>query len=107
SRGRPDRVLKTKEVGILVRPGDVFVVESGGGGGYGDPGERADEARAYDLENGVVTGSRTNGNADGTTRRRPPAAPRAQARSGAPRRPAAPGRAAPRRPRAARGKGRC
>src|SRR5215467_13387527 len=90
SRGRPDRVLKTKEVGILVRPGDVFVVESGGGGGYGDPGERADEARAYDLENGFVTGSRTNGNADGTTRRRPPAAPRAEARSAAPRRPAAP-----------------
>ena len=40
SRGRRDRVLKTKEVGIPVRPGDVFLVESGGGGGYGDPRQR-------------------------------------------------------------------
>src|SRR5215471_16572672 len=55
SRGRPDRVLKTKEVGILVRPGDVFVVESGGGGGYGDPRQRTPAARAYDRENGFVT----------------------------------------------------
>ena len=37
--GRPDRVLKTKEVGIVVRPGDVFFVESSGGGGYGPPGD--------------------------------------------------------------------
>jgi N-methylhydantoinase B len=107
SRGRPDRVLKTKEVGILVRPGDVFVVESGGGGGYGDPGERTAEARAYDLENGFVTGSRVNG----TDRRRPPATPGPEGRSGASRRPApagraAAGRAAARRPGAARGKGR-
>ncbi|PYM54815.1 MAG: 5-oxoprolinase [Candidatus Rokuibacteriota bacterium] len=56
SRGRPDRALKTKEVGILVRPGDVFLVESGGGGGYGDPRERTAAARAYDVENEFVTG---------------------------------------------------
>jgi N-methylhydantoinase B len=55
SRGRRDRVLRTKEVGIVVRPGDVFLVESGGGGGYGDPRRRATEARAYDRENGFVT----------------------------------------------------
>jgi N-methylhydantoinase B len=55
SRGRRDRVLRTKEVGVPVRPGDVFLVESGGGGGYGDPRERAPEARAYDRENGFVT----------------------------------------------------
>ena len=55
SRGRPDRVLKTKEVGVVVRPGDVFLVESGGGGGYGDPRRRLPEARAYDQENGFVT----------------------------------------------------
>ncbi len=55
SRGRPDRVLKTKEVGILVRPGDVFVVESGGGGGWGDARRRDPAARAADRANGVVT----------------------------------------------------
>jgi N-methylhydantoinase B len=55
SKSRPDRVLKTKEVGVLVRPGDVFLVESGGGGGYGDPRKRSAAARAYDLDNGFVT----------------------------------------------------
>ncbi len=38
-QGEPPRAIKTKEVGIAVRPGDVFRVESGGGGGWGDPGE--------------------------------------------------------------------
>jgi N-methylhydantoinase B len=55
SRGRPDRALKTKEVGVVVRPGDVFLVESAGGGGYGDPRERDAAARAADLENAFVT----------------------------------------------------
>ena len=58
SRGRPDRVLKTKEVGVLVRPGDVLLVESGGGGGYGSPRERAAAARAYDTENEFVVARR-------------------------------------------------
>src|SRR3989440_1978146 len=39
SRGRAPRTLKTKEVGIPVRPGDVFFVESAGGGGGGPPGK--------------------------------------------------------------------
>src|SRR3989454_615054 len=55
SRGRRPRVLKTKEVGILVRPGDVFLVESSGGGGFGPPSKRPPETRARDLENGFVT----------------------------------------------------
>jgi N-methylhydantoinase B len=55
SKGRA-RVLKTKEVGIPVRPGDVFLVESSGGGGYGDPRLRDRTARASDLANGFVTG---------------------------------------------------
>ena len=57
SRGRPPRVLKTKEVGIRVRPGDVFLVESSGGGGYGPRAKRSPEARARDRENGFVTRS--------------------------------------------------
>jgi N-methylhydantoinase B len=55
SRGRAVRVLATKEVGVRVRPGDVFLVESSGGGGYGPPARRAPEARARDLANGFVT----------------------------------------------------
>lgn len=54
SRGRR-RVLKTKEVGIVVRPGDVFFVESSGGGGYGDPDARDPGARAADRVSGFVT----------------------------------------------------
>jgi N-methylhydantoinase B len=55
---RTTRVLKTKEVGIPVRPGDVFLVESSGGGGYGPPAKRSREARARDRANGLVRGRR-------------------------------------------------
>jgi len=57
SRGRT-RVLKTKEVGIRVRPGDVFLIESSGGGGYGPPARRTGAARARDRANGVARGGR-------------------------------------------------
>jgi N-methylhydantoinase B len=56
--GRRVRVLKTKEVGVPVRPGDRFLIESGGGGGWGDPRRRAPEARARDVTNGYVTRAR-------------------------------------------------
>jgi N-methylhydantoinase B len=52
---RGERVLKTKEVGIPIRPGDYFLIESAGGGGYGSPAKRDPAARAADLENGFVT----------------------------------------------------
>ncbi len=55
SRGRRARVLKTKEIGIDVRPGDVFHVHSGGGGGWGDAKRRTPEAHARDLRDGFVT----------------------------------------------------
>jgi N-methylhydantoinase B len=54
SRGRAPRVLKTKEVGVPVRKGDVFLIESSGGGGYGPPSKRSRQARASDRENGFV-----------------------------------------------------
>ena len=61
------RELKTKEVGIDIAPGDVFFVESGGGGGWGDPSKRTRQERAADAENGFVTGNgrprRVNGGA--------------------------------------------
>ncbi len=58
SEGRPPREIKTKEVGITIRPGDVFMVESGGGGGWGDPRKRDTAARAHDIESGFVTATR-------------------------------------------------
>jgi N-methylhydantoinase B len=54
SRGKT-RVLKTKEVGIPIPPGAVFLVESMGGGGYGPPARRSPEARAADRVNGFVS----------------------------------------------------
>jgi len=62
SRGRT-RFLKTKEVGVPVLPGDVFFIESSGGGGWGDPRKRDPRAHAEDLENGFVTnkGNRRSG----------------------------------------------
>ena len=54
SKGK-ERYLKTKEVGIPVMPGDVFFVESAGGGGYGPPAKRLASARASDVANGFVT----------------------------------------------------
>ena len=48
-------MLKTKEVGVPVRPGDVFFVESAGGGGWGPPAKRRREARAADVDNGFVS----------------------------------------------------
>jgi N-methylhydantoinase B len=55
------RFLKTKEVGIPVLPGDVFYIESSGGGGYGDPKDRALEAHATDLADGFVTERKRRG----------------------------------------------
>jgi N-methylhydantoinase B len=57
SDGQPPRVIKTKEVGLRVSPGDVFMVESGGGGGWGDPGLRTADQRTADHTTGFVTES--------------------------------------------------
>jgi N-methylhydantoinase B len=52
-----ERRLKTKEVGIVIAPGDVLKVRSGGGGGWGDPAKRSAAAHSRDLEQGLVTSS--------------------------------------------------
>ncbi len=62
------RVLKTKEIGIPILPGAVFLIDSAGGGGYGDPRQRDAAARAADARNGFVTGR------NGKNGRRPTAA---------------------------------
>ncbi len=55
STGRPDRVLKTKETGIELRPGDVLYAHSGGGGGWGEPALRTAQERARDVTLGFVS----------------------------------------------------
>ncbi len=51
-----ERVLGSKEVGVVVNPGDRIVCLSSGGGGYGSPGERDKDAATWDLKNGYVSG---------------------------------------------------
>lgn len=58
SKGHRPRALKTKEVGIAIAPGDVFMIESGGGGGWGDPAKRSEAAQSRDLVLGFVTRQR-------------------------------------------------
>jgi N-methylhydantoinase B len=48
------RPIRTKETGLVIRPGDRLVLESGGGGGWGDPARRDLEAVAEDVANGFV-----------------------------------------------------
>jgi N-methylhydantoinase B len=55
SDGRPPRAIRSKEVGLLIRPDDVLILESGGGGGWGDPAERDPAAVASDIENGFTS----------------------------------------------------
>jgi N-methylhydantoinase B len=55
SEGQPPRPIKTKEVGLTIHPNDVLVLESGGGGGWGDPAQRDPAAITSDIENGFVT----------------------------------------------------
>ena len=61
SEGEPPRPIKTKEVGLTIRPDDVLVLESGGGGGWGDPALRDPDAIASDIVNGFVTDEIANG----------------------------------------------
>lgn len=54
SQGREPRVLRTKEVGIDLHPGDCLEIRSSGGGGWGPPAERTAEARRRDDEQGLT-----------------------------------------------------
>ena len=51
-RGEPV-TLRTKQEGLPVPAGSVFHVQSGGGGGWGDPAERTPEERAADDRAGL------------------------------------------------------
>jgi N-methylhydantoinase B len=54
SEGREPRVLRTKEVGIDLRPGDCLEIRSSGGGGWGPPSKRSAAARQRDREQGLT-----------------------------------------------------
>jgi N-methylhydantoinase B len=54
SGNREPRPIKTKETGLVIHPGDRLVLESGGGGGWGDPASRDPAAIAQDVENEFV-----------------------------------------------------
>jgi N-methylhydantoinase B len=49
------RDVKGKET-LALRPGDVVLIETSGGGGYGDPGARPAELAARDRQDGYVDG---------------------------------------------------
>jgi N-methylhydantoinase B len=82
SRGKRPRFLKTKEVGIPVQPGDVFLIESAGGGGYGPLAERDPGAIAEDHANGFVTEAAANGRAARATPAPRPSPPGGRGRRG-------------------------
>jgi len=55
--GEAEVLLASKIEGLAVPAGSTFLVQSGGGGGWGPPGERGAAARGRDAENGFVTGT--------------------------------------------------
>ncbi|NYG45301.1 N-methylhydantoinase B [Bradyrhizobium sp. IAR9] len=59
SAGRPPRVLRTKEVGIEIHPGDCLEVRSSGGGGWGPAERRTQQARQRDVVQGLVNSGTT------------------------------------------------
>jgi N-methylhydantoinase B len=52
-RDEPDLLRKTEDYALDA--GDIVIVETGGGGGYGDPAERETDAIERDLRRGYVT----------------------------------------------------
>src|SRR3954447_5486079 len=54
SAGRAPRPLRTKEVGIEILPGDCLEIRSSGGGGWGAPARRSQQARRRDREQGLT-----------------------------------------------------
>jgi N-methylhydantoinase B len=53
-RDNPSGTIINKVEQLQLQPGDRFVAETGGGGGYGPPSRRTPERRAADAVDGVV-----------------------------------------------------
>jgi len=49
-----ERLLRTKEVGVVIQPGEVLEIRSAGGGGWGDPAKRDPALIARDIEEGLA-----------------------------------------------------
>jgi N-methylhydantoinase B len=45
----------SKFYNLALKAGDVLIIETGGGGGFGDPQSRSPDALARDLRDGYVT----------------------------------------------------
>lgn len=58
-KGNEEVVLPSKVTDYLVRAGEVVSLQTGGGGGYGDPREREAELVRYDLEEGFISLAQT------------------------------------------------
>ena len=67
-----EQVLKTKSTGLVINPGDRIVVQSSGGGGWGDPSKRDPAARARDEREGYVSPTPTLHHAAGEGGRQNP-----------------------------------
>src|SRR5215472_9665538 len=55
SDGQPPRPIRTKEVGLVIHPNDVLVLESAGGGGWVTPPSAIPAEIERDIENGFMT----------------------------------------------------
>jgi N-methylhydantoinase B len=49
-----ERLLRTKETGVVIQPGEVIEVRSAGGGGWGDPARRDPARIAEDQAEGLI-----------------------------------------------------
>ena len=49
-----DQIALRSKAGLALNQGDLLVVRTGGGGGYGDPQDRSDVLITQDLENGLA-----------------------------------------------------
>ena len=59
SADRAPRMLRTKEVGIEILPGDCLEIRSSGGGGWGPPARRSPHDRQRDSKQGLLQKSAT------------------------------------------------
>jgi N-methylhydantoinase B len=57
--GQDEQLLASKIEGLPVPAGSTFLVRSGGGGGWGPPGERDPAARRTDIENEFVSATQS------------------------------------------------
>jgi N-methylhydantoinase B len=53
--GTPQELETTASARVEMRAGERFLLQSAGGGGFGDPGKRDREALAHDIAEGYVS----------------------------------------------------